>query len=167
MRPPTRRIAGFTLTELLCMVLVISLLASLVVSGLIKARHRTDRTTCAYHLQQIGLALRAYGADHCGHLPPNDSDWEPLCAGPYLPERSVLVCPAVRTRESVASRFFGRHPLSKSPLYDYRGGLCDDDDPLLDVAWDHEPGIHQGRTNVLHLDGHVEPAAPGQGVRGP
>jgi len=51
---------GFTLVELLVVIAVISLLLSILVPSLGKARSMAKRTVCASNLRQIDLAVRLY-----------------------------------------------------------------------------------------------------------
>ena len=159
------RRAGFTLTELLCVVLIIAVTASLIVSCLVRARHRADAAACASNLRQVGLALRIYAAAHAGHLPPQDNDWAPLTGGPYLPDERVLGCPAMAYDPGAARRGTPLGPLHPGPRYLYAGGYCDDDDPTLEVARDAVTGVHLGTTNALFLDGHVVALRGGEGTR--
>lgn len=64
-----RRNRGFTIIELLVVVVLISILASLVFSAVQSARVAGQRTACMSNLRQIGSALVRYAGDHDGFFP--------------------------------------------------------------------------------------------------
>lgn len=64
---------AFTLVELLVVIGVIAVLASLLLPALSKARRRADSVRCATNLRQLGLGLRLYADDDSqGRLPAVD-----------------------------------------------------------------------------------------------
>ncbi|HXK36020.1 MAG TPA: DUF1559 domain-containing protein [Candidatus Paceibacterota bacterium] len=107
---------GFTLMELLVVVAIISLLLSLLVPSLRKARSVARRVVCSHNLKQIELAVSMYTGDHdtmypCAQDPVSTQPpyWLWMGRGwrrwvePYLSTNidvntpSVLLCPADRT----------------------------------------------------------------------
>ncbi|NSW55707.1 MAG: type II secretion system protein [Armatimonadetes bacterium] len=110
---------GFTLTELLVVLAIISLLVSLLIPVVSRARNLAQRTTCMSNLRQIGTAFAMYMTDYDDCFPNADDPalwmgrrWRwPLAtylyqglrrdpAAPNDPNRSVkvsaniLVCPS-------------------------------------------------------------------------
>ncbi|MFP4057121.1 MAG: DUF1559 domain-containing protein [Candidatus Brocadiia bacterium] len=61
---------GFTLIELLISISVISILASLLMPTLGRARSEGRRLTCINNLKQLGYAWQAYADDHMGLCMP-------------------------------------------------------------------------------------------------
>jgi len=60
---------GFTLLELLFVVLIISILALLILPVLGKAQARAKRAECVNHLRQIGIANHEFAHDHHDQFP--------------------------------------------------------------------------------------------------
>jgi type II secretory pathway pseudopilin PulG len=60
--------------ELLVVVAIISVLASLLLPALTQARARARQTACLSNLRQIGLAAFSYQTDHDGYVMPADLD---------------------------------------------------------------------------------------------
>ena len=62
--------AGFTLIELLVVISIISLLVSILMPGLQKAREAARSAVCKANLHQVGLGFQFYGHDYDGFLLP-------------------------------------------------------------------------------------------------
>lgn len=80
--PPTsfpRRGGGFSLVELLVLLAVMAILASLLIPGISSARDTAKRTQCTSNLRQIGVAAVLYAGDHNGWFPPfpSTAGWSP------------------------------------------------------------------------------------------
>jgi len=101
--PGVKRTKGFfTLIELLIVIAIIAILASMLLPALNKARDKAKTTKCLSNLKQSGLALSIYANDWCGWIPASYDDigtkktWgEMLAILKYVPASSnSLVCPA-------------------------------------------------------------------------
>ncbi len=69
---------GFTLIELLVVIAIISLLVSILLPSLTKARELARRTVCAANLRSVGIAYQMYVQDHDGMGPFSglfDNNW--------------------------------------------------------------------------------------------
>lgn len=107
---------GFTLSELLIALAVISVIVALAMPGYQLGLRVADQTKCNSNLRQIGVAMAAYVVDHDGALPgplytkqgsyygTRDANALPMRLAPYLglPENVVFEkaklfeCPAWR-----------------------------------------------------------------------
>lgn len=85
---------GFTLLELLTVLLIIALLAALLVPVIMAARGYSQRTVCASNLRQLYSAWAMYLSDYQGSStdwrtwPPNLRAFEN-----YVKDRRVYICP--------------------------------------------------------------------------
>ena len=64
-------LAAFSLIELLVVVAIIAILASLLLPGLARAKLKGKQTACVSNLKQLGVAFNLYCADNDGKLPEN------------------------------------------------------------------------------------------------
>src|SRR5690349_19942496 len=66
-----KRLSAFTIVELLVVIAVIAILATMVLPALHRAKARGRGTQCMNNLRQFGLALQMYADDHDDTLPYN------------------------------------------------------------------------------------------------
>ena len=94
---------AFTLLELLVVLAILGVLASLLLSTLARARERGRTTQCLSQLRQLGLAMSLYADEARGLLPAAHAKvpWEGNSPPPwtrplltYYGSANVLCCPA-------------------------------------------------------------------------
>lgn len=112
-RKPVRKGVMFTLVEMLIVIAIIAILASLLMPALQNALTTAKAMACLNGQKQIGAALALYGTDYGGWIPGSQvyankpggtMPWSVLLtdiyrygnprAGVYLSDPSVLFCPA-------------------------------------------------------------------------
>ncbi|MCC6423762.1 MAG: DUF1559 domain-containing protein [Phycisphaerales bacterium] len=68
-RNPLRKLAAFTLVELLVVIGIIALLISILLPSLQRARNAANAVACASNMRQYGLAMLQYTMDNNGYFP--------------------------------------------------------------------------------------------------
>src|SRR4051794_12804812 len=61
---------AFTLMELLVVIGIIGILASLLMPALSQAKQKANRVKCLNHMRQLGLAVTMYAGENDGQFPP-------------------------------------------------------------------------------------------------
>ena len=84
---------GFTLVELLVVIAVIAILASLLLPALTRAKHTAKGAACLSNLRQLGFTYLMRVEDSAGRLHPwldaNEAMWEELGRS-----NSIAICPS-------------------------------------------------------------------------
>lgn len=100
----TRGNAGFTLVEILVVICIIGIMASLLFPVFNSARESARKASCANNQRQLGVAFLAYCDDYKDTLPPSliyvDNQWRPWddLLMPYIKDARVFRCPGDRTK---------------------------------------------------------------------
>ena len=132
-----KNLKGFTLIELMIVMVIIGILLSLLLPGVFQGRQQAIKTQCQNRLRQDGIALYSYAKDNDGTLPTAASWFTELTAGssPYLDTDTVTYCPKDGTTRYTAQ-------YGTSNLYNLTSGS-----KLLDCS----------NHNIdLYADGHVK-----------
>lgn len=151
---------GFTLVELLVVIVIISILAGLLIPVITGALASTRRANCAHHLKQLYAVGQLYATSHRGNWPPHKGEelWLSFQNGrpPLLEEkhREICLCPVRQEPDRIGE-------------VDYRGPrLPWSKIRAVDPIAADKPGNHgedQGG-NVLLNDGSVHELGPDESV---
>jgi hypothetical protein len=81
------------MVELLTVIAIIAVLATLLLTALANGKKKSHRLVCTSNLRQISLALNMYLDDY----PKRPPGYESLISGKYLAAKAVLLCPEDKT----------------------------------------------------------------------
>lgn len=97
-----RRPKGFTLTEVLMVLVVVTMLAVVLFAVLSRVRESERRSVCQSNLHQIGLALQSYVQDYNGRFPLMSGRryWNENAAA-YIKDANILYCPSQKRRPTL------------------------------------------------------------------
>ncbi len=143
----THRAAGFTLVELLVVIGIIALLASMLLPALAGARRKASQIKCLSNLRQVSLALNLYATDHDGEYPVRRRvpDAWPAKLLPYFKDPAVIWCPSDRmpTGYKIGNDATNRANYRRSYIFNgfndyFRALLSDKDYKKFDLwQWPH------------------------------
>jgi prepilin-type N-terminal cleavage/methylation domain-containing protein len=80
--------SGFTLLEMLAVMFIIAILATMMTSVVGAGRRQARQTDCKSNLRQMGVAILVYRGEHNGANPPWLSNLYP----DYLDDKRVFIC---------------------------------------------------------------------------
>ena len=97
-----RQRPGFSLIELLVVIGIISILASLLMPSLVRAKQKANSISCVNNLRQLGLSATLYSGDHDGEYPARrlvTNAWMTTLK-PYYQVAKLIKCPSDRFLEN-------------------------------------------------------------------
>jgi len=163
----------FTLIELLLVIAIIAILASLLFPALKKARERSYSIVCSSNLKQYGVAFHEYSIDYNGYIMHsynnNSKPWY-LLLDSYLGEYSYykkLACPKGLNNLPAWRVYAFNHKAREKRLVNLISDktidywfLVDADwyfiNPSIQVPSDHLELRHLKRANMLFCKGYVK-----------
>jgi prepilin-type N-terminal cleavage/methylation domain-containing protein/prepilin-type processing-associated H-X9-DG protein len=137
--------AGFTLVELLIVIAIIGVLASLLLPALANAKRQARAAQCMCNLRQLGIALHLYTQDD-NHYPLATADgiqgaWQ--AALHTLAPDKIFYCPMWIPASSNFSAIFNLGTQSITPHYGYNA---------LGAVWKGSPPVNPGLGGDLNLN---------------
>ncbi len=174
--------AGFTLAELMVVIVVIAILAAFLLPALLRGRDTAQRTQARSDISSIGLALDGF-YNAFGYYPPTTNSFDPATGrfdgpayGDYGYSEALVQCLCNKfTRgtgdEGAANdltkivgidRVIGKAPVNIGPLYQAKANdlidLDHDGFPELADPWG-APYIYIPKDDYLKADGHYNAGA--------
>ncbi len=183
----TRR--GFTILELMVVLAMIGILASMLFPVFARSREQARAVQCAANMAELGLALQMYAADWSGHYPPREDDLGPIAE--RVQTEAIFRCPSARagglTSEQQAVLAKAKHvtyfpqtaggPKPKQNQYGdypvladghllgssyyYHAGLTTESAPRAVLVSERELS-HMGKAHVLYASGAVKRVTEGE-----
>lgn len=156
------------MVELLTVIAIIAVLASMLLPALQRTRGQAKRSNCMNNLKQFSVAYQMFAQDHYGNFPAStgelygssgDKDIYP----DYIPEPSTFWCPEDPNSKPTNITTAGADGTNSSEIsYAFALGLKISykvSDPIISdngcsSATNDNHGTDGG--NVLYLDGHVK-----------
>lgn len=180
MKRDTNRGAGFTLLEMLVVVVVLTVLIAILVPTLGHARRQSTRSACGARLHAIAAGLQAYASENeqilpwAAEVPSVNTSYMPLpqALAAQVPDPKAWQCPGDKlgyTRQA-DNKYFESYFAGEAISYEYRmglGGLKVENIParlrrpataiwvLMDLDAFHAEKGQVPSKNLLYLDGHV------------
>jgi len=144
---PSERRSGFTLLELLVVIAVIAILASLLLVAFRRVQEGGRRMVCANNLHQLALASSVYSLDNNSRLPfflnwlstkPGLGDPTTGSLYPYVRNQTTYLCPTDKIALDLHAASHEYKRQSRFPLrvcsYGMNCGLCHEGDASKQIA---------------------------------
>lgn len=159
--------AGFTLLELLTVIVVIGLMAAILMPVYQRVTASGRATACISHLRQLGMGLTAYLADHDNQMPVLKTGRESLAdevpvidntLDKYVTDKAIFACPADRKFAARSgTSYVWNITLNGQPLASLNFLGVVDQYSRIPILGDKE-GFHpysENKVNILYADGHA------------
>ena len=149
---------GLTILEIIIVMAIMLIVASMLIPGLARARRNASRAKCINNLKTIGLMIHMYAIDFKEKFPSKGTsgvDGLAILKEDYITDESGFLCPA---------------SLNITPSIDYffADELTENSQPDSALAVDNANRHDSPKNyNILYVDGHISSAvAPPTGTPG-
>lgn len=163
-----RRPAAFTLIELLIVIAIMAIMASLLLPALASSKERGRTTACLSNLRQVGVALQLYVQENDNRMPvmydvlarTNEPSIDQVLSN-YLGKVNILRCPSeVRNLFAQTGSSYSWNSLINGQDAEHLSVFSLEFDPFnIPLVFDKEAfhaAIGSGRgVNYLYADGHI------------
>lgn len=175
MKPPEQRSlalcfrqGGFTLLELLVVLVVIAVLAAILTPTFQRTVSLSRAASCTSNLRQLGVALTVYLSDHNMVMPHMEGARSNLredvpvidnTLDKYLVNKAAFACPGDMSGCAAATgtSYYWNVALNDQPVATLNFMRFTEDHSRIPVLSDKE-GFHpyqESKVNILYADGHV------------
>jgi prepilin-type processing-associated H-X9-DG protein len=127
------------------MIAVMAMMAGMLLPALARAREEARKAVCKSNLKNIGLGMMMYAQDNDNQFPAKLSQLYPE----YLTDLDLFMCPSSGKTITSADQIDTKTPYVLVPGVPLGSGGA------VVLAYERR-GMHEGGTNVLFADGHVE-----------
>jgi prepilin-type N-terminal cleavage/methylation domain-containing protein/prepilin-type processing-associated H-X9-DG protein len=135
-----KRRRAFTIVELLIVLSIVCLLASILLTVFTRVRENGRRAVCQANLKQLALGMQQYVQDYDGKFPPSH-DFQVQLVSTYIKNDKLFHCPSAAPAQSPNERD-----------YDMTGWLDEFDFKTNKVTGKHESVVADGATTVLFYE---------------
>jgi prepilin-type N-terminal cleavage/methylation domain-containing protein/prepilin-type processing-associated H-X9-DG protein len=166
-----QRIGGFTLTELVVVIALISLLLGLGLTSFPEPWKKANQIKCESNLKNLFLAIQMYADDNNGQFPnPNVTGQIQISLKfqevlqPYVKSEDIFWCPNDQEKSTHPGGSYGWRVTreAKTSLAGVRLDLLRHPDRVI-IAGELSHGCHKPEMiNVLYADGHVDLVTMGE-----
>jgi prepilin-type N-terminal cleavage/methylation domain-containing protein/prepilin-type processing-associated H-X9-DG protein len=167
-----KAIRGFTLIEILVVMAIVAILASLVAAGWQRSQRYARATTCMQNLRQIGVALARNVSENDGVFPTmmmaraSTAENVPVIdtvLRPYIQDARVFACPddPKNLAQTTGTSYLWNTKLNGQRLASLSVSFLAMDpinDPSRIMVMGDKEGFHpnlENKLNVLYADGHA------------
>ena len=162
-RPALRRVSrAFTLIELLVVIAIISLLVSILLPSLSRAKELAREVVCASSLHRIGIAVLLYNQDHDSAFPPSSKGYYLVLSQAWCSVLLPYMDVGDISYQSTSYRYGDLGcPTGRAVLRPHYGGSAGPFISWVDGAGNPRPArrqddLHEPGTLIMMLDASVD-----------
>lgn len=139
---------GLTILEIMVVMAIITILAGMLIPGLIRSRRNATRAKCINNLKNIGLICHVYSLDFEEKFPSagvaqTGKDGLAILKEDYITDATAFICPVTKSMPPTMDYYYADRLTENSP---------EDSALAADDANRHD---NPKNYNILYVDGHV------------